>query len=228
MLRQYQQEAIEAIPDSGKVYNLLTVIEEYFSKPKGNRWWKCICSCGQICLKTTSQLNDKSNPNKSCGCLRNKSIKKASQIAWTKTTKWKGDYKKQLKWLVKNIKSRCYNPKDKRYKNYGGRGIAVCEEWLNNTTNFYKWATQNNYKPGLSIERIDVNGNYCPENCTFIPFIEQSQNTTRTHYIEWNGIKKNISQWSKYLNVPYSTINHRSQRGWSIEKIMTQKSRIRK
>lgn len=98
------------------------------------------------------------------------------------------------------IKKRCYNKKCKSYPNYGGRGISVCDEWKNNFLIFYEWSIKNGYKDFLQIDRIDTNGNYCPQNCRWSTPLEQQRNKTNNVCVEHNGEIKTISEWSKYLN----------------------------
>ena len=99
------------------------------------------------------------------------------------------------------MKSRYLNKNNSRYKDYGGRGITVCDEWLNDFTAFYKWSLNNGYSENLSIDRINVNGNYCPENCRWITMKEQSNNKRNTILITINEETLNIAQWCKKLNM---------------------------
>ena len=121
--------------------------------------------------------------------------------------------------MWKNMKKRCYNSNCDRYKSYGGRGITVCAEWINDFMRFYEWAMKNGYEENLSIDRIDVNGNYEPTNCRFLPMREQYLNRTDNHYIAYAGKKQTLKQWSTELGIPYDTLRHRiNNYGWSIEK----------
>ncbi|WP_438744902.1 hypothetical protein [Enterococcus sp. DIV1288f] len=106
---------------------------------------------------------------------------------------------------------RTTNPKNKSFNRYGGRGIKVCDEWLK-YTNFKDWAISHGYDDSLTIERIDVNGMYCPDNCTWIPVKEQAINRRSTVWIEWNGERKNIKQWSDALGINYGTLHSRYYR----------------
>jgi hypothetical protein len=118
------------------------------------------------------------------------------------------------------MKQRCQNPKTISYKYYGKKGIAVCEEW-NIFENFKNWALSNGYKENLTIDRIDNNGNYCPENCQWATNKEQQNKTSYNKLIEYCGEIHNATQWAELLNIPRTTIYNRLRRGWSIEKIMT-------
>lgn len=109
----------------------------------------------------------------------------------------------------KNIRRRCYNTKDINYKDYGMRGIVLCEEWRNDFRNFYKWAIENGWQKGLSIERIDYNGNYCPENCKWIPLCEQPKNRRGLVFITYKGETHLLSEWANILKMPQRTLSAR-------------------
>lgn len=121
------------------------------------------------------------------------------------------------------MKQRCYNSNTIRYKNYGGRGVTVCDEWKNDFTAFYNWAMANGYKNELTLDRIDVNGNYEPSNCRWATPKEQSNNKTNNVKIEISGVTHTMSEWAEISGVSMSTISARIKRyGWSAEKaIMT-------
>ncbi|WP_462409367.1 hypothetical protein [Neobacillus sp. Marseille-QA0830] len=115
--------------------------------------------------------------------------------------------------LWRKIKDRCNNPKASNYKNYGGRGIKMCEAWGNDFLSFYKWAIENGYEDHLSIERIDVNGNYEPLNCKWITMNEQCRNKRSTKYAVINGEKKPLIEWAELYGISYKTITTRWYRG---------------
>ena len=119
-------------------------------------------------------------------------------------------------WL--DMKHRCYLKTQKNYKNYGGRGITVCDEWLNKkngSSNFINWALSNGYKENLTIDRIDVNGNYCPENCRWATRKEQGNNTRFNHYITIDGVTLNAKGWCEKLNISTSSFYYRKRKGLS-------------
>lgn len=105
----------------------------------------------------------------------------------------------------KNMIDRCYNPKCDRYYTYGGRGIRVCAEWLNDVHAFVPWALRNGWNPDLWIERIDVNGDYCPENCTFLPRKEQMRNRTNNITITIDGETKCMAEWCEIFGCEFGT-----------------------
>lgn len=116
------------------------------------------------------------------------------------------------------MKNRCYNSKTACFKNYGSRGISICEEWLSDFSNFYDWAKNNGYAEGLTIDRIDVNGNYEPSNCRWASRFVQSNNTRRNVKITYSGKTQSIKMWCQQLGLNYRKIYFRIQHyGWSVK-----------
>lgn len=207
---------------TGQTFGRLTVIYEAFTAIGEGRFWVCKCTCGNECQKRTGALRDKSNPNKSCGCARTESIAKATRAGWAATTKFSHPHKKKLKSMISNMIRRCHKPGTRRYERYGGRGIKVCDEWRNNHTSFFEWAVKSGFHSDLSIERINRDGNYCPENCKFADNYEQANNTCRNRFITWNGKTKTIAQWSRTIpGMTQQNLTHRFARGWSVEDCLT-------
>lgn len=104
------------------------------------------------------------------------------------------------------MKTRCYNEKCKSFKDYGLRGIIVCDEWLNDTLAFYNWAINNGYKKGLQIDRIDNDGNYEPTNCRWVTKKEQARNRRTNRWLEYNGERMLISDWAIKLGVNFTSL----------------------
>ena len=123
-----------------------------------------------------------------------------------------------------NMKSRCYNIEDKRYKDYGGRGIKVCERWHS----FYNFYTDNNHlcKTGLALDRIDNNGDYCKENCRWVTREVQQNNMRTNRILTYNGMSMTIAQWASKLNLKITTIHSRLERGWSETEALSTPLRI--
>ena len=119
--------------------------------------------------------------------------------------------------IYRSMISRCYNKQNTRYANYGGRGIAVCEEWLKNKNAFFDWAKNNGYSDDLTIDRIDANGNYEPNNCRWVSYTIQNNNRTNNRILVVNGVSHNLSEWSKITGIKVSTIHQRLKVGWSVE-----------
>lgn len=185
---------------TGRRYGHLVVVEYAGSHkmPSGGRKteWKCLCDCGKevICMS----CNLKSGNSKSCGCFGRESTTKASIKH--------GDRHSRLYSIFTNMKDRCYNPNSHSYKDYGERGIKVCDEWINCYPAFKRWATENGYKDTLSIDRIDVNKGYSPENCRWTDAVVQANNRRNTIMISAFGQKHSLSEWAKITGIKYHTL----------------------
>ena len=125
---------------------------------------------------------------------------------------------RRLRRIFYNMKQRCYNPKAKSYNYYGERGITICDEWLNDSFNFYNWSLNNDYKDNLTIDRIDVDGNYEPDNCRWVTIDIQANNRRNNIFLEYEGEVKTVSQWSQEIGVSGSVIKNRFEKGWDISK----------
>lgn len=194
----------------GKKFGRLTALEYVGADKYGNPMWLCVCECGTE--KVIRQCHLINNHTISCGCYNRENN-------WGKarhTTH--GKYYTKLYKTWRGIISRCYNKNSSNYINYGGRGIIVCDEWRNDFMSFYNWSYDNGYKEELSIERINVNGNYEPSNCCWIPLVEQANNKTCSRRYTVNGETLNLKQLSKKYNVEYKKLFARvTYLGWSIE-----------
>lgn len=126
-------------------------------------------------------------------------------------------------WL--NMKHRCGYEKHGSYCDYGGRGIKVCDEWINNYPRFKKWALNNGYEDGLSIDRVDNDGNYEPGNCRWATLREQANNTRKNVFVEYKGEIHTLAEWAEIKDIPYHTIITRHRRGWDIEKMLSTKAK---
>lgn len=186
---------------TGRKFGKLTVLYKIHNT-NNHVFWLCVCDCGNLTEVRTDAL--RKGDTKSCGCLTCKHGKCTTKL-----------YKV---WL--SMKQRCTNPKNKAYKNYGGRGIAVCSEWLHDFTNFYNWAMNNGYKEGLSIDRVDNNGNYSPNNCRWANRKTQQRNRRDCIYYIINGEKHCLKEWCNILNLKYSTVKARLHYGWDIERAL--------
>jgi hypothetical protein len=187
---------------TGKRYGKIQVISMK-GHEKGSIIWNCICDCGKELEINTGRLN--SGSIKSCGCSKKERMIKQNTIHGKANTR--------LYEIWIGMKKRCYNPNCHAYKNYGGRGITICQEWLDDFMNFYNWAMENGYRDDLSIDRIDVNGNYCPENCRWSTESEQALNKRETVYYEMFGLKKPLSEWCKCAQTKYIRAYQRLRNG---------------
>lgn len=174
---------------TGKMFNELEVLYEDESSHRQGTRWVCLChNCGNKVIRTASKL--KQLRYKTCGCGR-------------PIRDRQGQSKDKLYMIWNGMKFRCYNKKSIDYYRYGGRGITICDEWLDDYNIFKEWALLNGYKEGLSLERIDFNLNYCPENCKWIPTNEQAKNTSRNVFITVNNETHIETEWAKIFNYNY-------------------------
>lgn len=120
------------------------------------------------------------------------------------------------------MRQRCYNPKNRDFKHYGGRGITVCEEWRKDFKVFHDWAMANGYAKGLTLDRIDVNGNYSPENCRWATMLEQSNNLRKNKLLTYQGETKTVAEWARIKGIRRNTLWLRLYKHkWSVEKALT-------
>lgn len=119
----------------------------------------------------------------------------------------------QLQQTLQNMKARCHNPRNPRYKDYGGRGIGICDEWEKSSAVFYDWALNHGFKSGLTIDRIDVNGNYEPKNCRWITNQEQQLNRRNNRLLTIDGKTKTITEWCRDKNINVKTVEKRLHKG---------------
>ena len=202
---------------TGKIFGRLTVlyqVEDHIC-PSGRHHaqWLCQCSCGSDPIVVIGDSLKYGNHTRSCGCLDMET--KASRAIKH------GDSYTKLYNLYTSMIERCCNVNDKRYDDYGGRGIEVCQEWRLNYKNFKIWAMKSGYKEGLSLDRENNDKGYCPDNCRWVTQKIQANNTRRNRVIEYNGIKKTIAEWADIVGMTYSALYGRLRRGWSIADALT-------
>lgn len=208
---------------TGKRFGRLLVISRAQNSWDGKPKWNCVCDCGTECVKYGSALT--CGYTKSCGCYNR-------EVAGAKQYKH-GETRGRLHSVWNMMKQRCSDPHNKYYKNYGGRGISVCDEWRNSYVVFRDWALSNGYDPKAeygrcTIDRIDNNGDYCPENCRIVSMKEQSRNTRRNRLIEFRGETKTLAAWDETTGIKRSTIAARLKSGWSVEEALTIKTNARR
>lgn len=178
----------------GQKFGRLTVIERVENNSRNKPQWLCSCECGNTCVVSSELL--KRGAVKSCGCA----VKDGSH------RRTHGGCGTRLYQIWKNMKNRCYNPKIREYQYYGYRGITICESWLNSFESFRDWAVNNGYKDNLSIDRIDVNGNYEPSNCRWATKTEQLNNTRRNKLLTYNGRTMTVTKWAEELGISVTTL----------------------
>lgn len=187
-------------------YNYLTVMEDLGSLKRDRTVLaKCICGKEQPYVL----MNILKEKSKSCGCMavRPKSHGMSNHILYS---------------LFYGIRDRCYNVNCKAYDRYGGRGIKICNQWLNNPVLFIEWALSNGYKKGLSIERKKNDGDYEPSNCTWATDKEQCRHRSSNKVIEFNGQSKSVAEWAEEVQLPLHTLYKRlNSLKWPIDKALT-------
>lgn len=197
----------------GQRFGRLVAVKDVGRDTRGEVLWLCNCDCGNISIVLGGNL--RSGHIKSCGCLR-KETSKNLLTTHGLSRDLNGEITR-LYSIWNDIKRRCLNKKRCAYKHYGGRGITVCLAWLQFPP-FYQWAISHGYQKELTIERKNNDGNYCPENCIWIPLEEQARNRRDSHYITYNGETKTIAEWAEIRNIGYGTLWFRlTKTDWNIE-----------
>lgn len=195
------------------VFDRLTV-SEYSCMKNNNSYWKCICQCGNEVIVKGAML--KYGHTKSCGCLRWDNHK---QVMVKHGQCESAEYNAWCK-----MKERCYNKNIKMYKHYGGRGIVVCDRWLNSFENFLSDMGLRP-SPQHSLDRFpNINGIYEPENCRWATKTEQSRNTRKTTFVTYLGETKSITEWCERLNISPSIVRSRISSGWRVDTALTTQS----
>lgn len=203
----------------GKRFGRLTVVspapDRVLKNGRHLTIWECVCDCGNTHIVRTTDL--KRGAIRSCGCYRAETT--GSMRLSHGATRGKQSTKLYSVWA--GIKARCYRPSTVAYKYYGGKGIAMCREWVESFSAFERWANENGYAIGLSIDRIDVNGNYCPQNCRWVDDLTQANNKTTNHFLEWRGAIHTIAEWARILDIDYNVFYHAlAKNDWEIEKVV--------
>lgn len=216
----YRSDIIGKFKDlTGQKFGRLTALYRLHNYHKKGTYWLCVCDCGNIKEVNTYKLQDLHT--KSCGCLK-----------IDKTIQRNKDYAKHNKSNTRlyriwhGMKNRCYNTGDKDYKNYGGRGIAVCSKWLDDFQSFNNWSINSGYADNLTIDRIDTNKGYSPDNCRWVDMKAQQRNkrNNKTHTI--NGETHCLSEWCELLGLNYYTVCTRINKlKWSIERALEVKTK---
>jgi len=192
----------------GRTFGRLSIISEYPRDRHRHRMWMCICSCGVS--RPVLQSSLLYGHTKSCGCY-------GKELALKSVTKHRLSNSRVFK-IYHNMINRCNNRKIKNYKNYGGRGITVCDRWKL----FENFLADMGHPPeGLTLERRNVNGNYDIDNCYWASKIEQSRNKRDTIWLTYRGDMKPLVVWSEELGINYYTMWNRHKAGWSDDRILT-------
>ena len=191
---------------TGMKFGRITVVckdaETPIRKDKSSRWM-CRCECGTV--KSISRGQLLAGETNSCGCLRKEKL----------TKKYPRSGRLYQCWC--DMKNRCSNPHVEDYDHYGGKGITVCPEWENDYAAFYEWAMANGYKSNLTLDRMDSDGNYCPENCRWTTPAVQTNNRVVTRYLDINGVTKPRSEWAKELGISYRKMRYLDDKNKLVE-----------
>lgn len=189
----------------GQVFGKLTVLSRDNAKRNGHdTYWICECNCEDRTIVSVPRYRLLHGHTTSCGCYHREVARKCC------TTH--GLYSHPLHRVWANMKQRCDNENSTYYHRYGERGIHVCDEWAD-FENFYNWAMDNGYDHGLTLERMDNNRGYCPENCVWADRVVQANNRSTNRLIEYAGEEHTMAQWARKLGVSYSTLKCRVDRG---------------
>lgn len=183
----------------GKRYGRLTPIE-YIGRDGNKKNWLCKCDCGNKVILNESSF--KSENTNSCGCIHSETLSKRN----SETAKYNGESNGEdgrILNIYGAMRDRCYNTNNKKYSDYGGRGINICQEWIDDYFKFKEWSLSNGYNDTLTIDRIDVNGNYEPNNCRWATMKVQANNKRNNKYITYQGRTQTLSQWCEELDLDY-------------------------
>ena len=187
----------------------------------GHRLWQCLCDCGTYCVVSANHLV--TLHTRSCGCLHRDITRENSKRHITHGRSLLND---SVYRAWHGMKSRCLNKADAGYPNYGGRGIKVCERWRNSFENFLEDMGEKP-SPQHSLDRIDVNGDYTPENCRWATRKEQANNKRTSAYLTLGERTQTVSQWAEELSMPRPTLEWRITAGWDSIKALTHPVRKR-
>ena len=204
-----------------KKFGMLTVLRRVndIEDVSGRKYiaYECICECGR--KKTTKAYS--LIYGRCCSCGHHTSKPKEGSIMSNKTSK-------RLYSILSGMKSRCFSKNNPNFNHYGGRGITICQEWIDNFRSFEKWAIENGYRNDLTIDRIDVNGNYEPDNCRWITNKEQQNNKRNTVHIDFCGEDITLKELSNLTGIDRNTLYSRYSKGIKDEKILCRLQRKKK
>lgn len=194
---------------TGQKFGRLTVVR-FDHKENGRKYYLCQCDCGNF--KIVSNHSLKSGNTKSCGCLHKEIL-----IQRNKDNRIHHPENERLLRIWRAILHRCYKETDEHYDYYGGRGIKVCDDWHNFET-FQEWALANGYADNLTIDRLDGNKDYCPNNCSWATMTVQNNHKSDTKWLTYKGKTQSLSDWCRELGLDYFRTKARlNSLGWSVE-----------
>lgn len=213
--------------ESGTIYGRLMTTGKTYNNERSRRYVEVICKCGTI--KWVRLDGIVTGENVSCGCYNIERVKSNPPHlthGLTKHPLWR---------VYRSIKDRCYYPSSNRFKNYGAKGVVMCDEWINDYPSFYNWAIDK-WKPGLQIDKdilykekygTSTGMIYSPEFCCFITPKQNNRNRTTSRNIEFNGQTKTMAEWAEEIGLSQSTLSARiNKQQWSIERALTKSLKI--
>ena len=202
---------------TGQRFGELTVLRRGADGKRRQTRWVCRCDCGEETSVYATNLTR--GRTQSCGCTR--IVKTSQKLATHRETKTR------LYRIWSNMMTRCYNTGDYHYRCYGARGITVCDEWRI-YENFRGWALSTGYQDDLTIERIEVNGDYEPSNCKWATRKQQANNKRTSRFIEFNGERHTVAEWANSLGMDHRVLwNRLFVQNWSVDRALTTPLRIR-
>lgn len=187
-------------------FGKLTAIKQVGNDKHGCKLWQCKCDCGNTTIVATPSLT--SGNTKSCGCL-------SSENAANRNFKH-GMKNSRIYYIHQGMKQRCMNPNHHSYKDYGAKGIMVCDEWKN-FDSFREWAMSNGYTESMTIDRIDNSRGYSPDNCRWISAFKQASNRKSNHYVTWKGETHTLAEWSRITGIRSEKIRYRLKKEMSLD-----------
>lgn len=197
---------------SGQTFGDLQCIRLEGRNERGSFMYLCRCACGKKTIARKADLV--AGKTKSCGCGQGKRSHGLSR---------QNGRKRPLYSVWIGMRQRCENPEDRNFKRYGGRGILICDEW-DDFQVFYNWAMTHGYERGLTIERKDNNGDYCPDNCIWIPLNMQTRNREVSRLLTYNGQTLTFGEWGRIYGIDRTTLEGRIKRGGDILTAFTRKT----
>lgn len=195
---------------AGLRFGIITALERVPSEPGAKTYWECRCDCGVI-FRTRMDVLTR-GVAKSCGCSHRRMPPNGK--------KNHGGYRTAENWVWHSMIRRCTNPNQKNWVRYGGRGIKVCDRWLNSFEDFLVDMGRMP-SPDHTIEREDNDKDYTPENCIWATWDAQNNNKRNSHFIEHQGRRQTIAQWARELGIKARTINRRASRSIPVDQILS-------
>ena len=183
--------------------------EDAYIASSGNRYTRYLCRCDCGAERAVLSASLRNGRSTSCGCYNAENKKEVCRKNFTTH----GESKTRLYHIYNDIKKRCYNKNAHNFDDYGGRGISVCAEWRFDYNKFRQWALANGYKDDLSIDRIDVDGDYSPNNCRWVDNVTQANNRRSNRIVEINEQIHTLAEWARILDVPYKRLHKQFSKG---------------